>query len=157
MEKAVKRGPKPKSNVVLRYPGDPKPKPPHCPAWLSKYAKIEWRRLCPLLMASGHLCELDRTILAAHCAALGDFRALTEQIERGEGLDARYNNPRTLRDNAWRIFQRTTRELGLSPSSRRKLPKVDVPYDVPKTGLMAMLTRTPETLADRLTKPADSA
>ena len=105
-----------------------------------------------MLMASGHRCNLDQTILAAHCVALADFRRLTEQIDRGAGLDDRYNNPRTLRDNAWRIIQRTTRELGLSPSARKKLPKVDVPYDVPKTGLMARLTREPQTLVDMLTR-----
>jgi P27 family predicted phage terminase small subunit len=56
--------------------------PPKCPAWLSKYAKREWRKLAPELSRLGLLTAVDRGCFAGYCSALAEFRAATETIEK---------------------------------------------------------------------------
>ena len=68
------RKPKPTSLKVLEgnpgkrqlNPNEPKPDAsiPKCPAWLSKEAKREWKRLVPFLEQAGLLTQVDRAAFA---------------------------------------------------------------------------------------------
>jgi P27 family predicted phage terminase small subunit len=73
------RGPLPDLKVVdgtYQPPANtPKAKPvlPKCPAWLSKEAKKEWRRVAGPLYRAGLLTELDKNTLAMYCQTWGRF------------------------------------------------------------------------------------
>ncbi len=88
------RGRKPKPTalkVLTGNPGqrplnhdEPQPSatPPKCPAWLSKQAKAEWRKLAPELSRLGLLTLVDEGSLAGYCSALAAFRSAEETIQR---------------------------------------------------------------------------
>ena len=77
------RKPKPTSLKVLEgNPGkrqlnrnEPKPDAsvPKCPAWLSREAKREWKRLVPFLEQAGLLTQIDRAAFAGYCQSYADW------------------------------------------------------------------------------------
>ena len=77
------RKPKPTSLKVLEgnpgkrqlNPNEPKldASVPKCPAWLSKEAKREWKRLVPFLEQAGLLTQVDRAAFAGYCQSYADW------------------------------------------------------------------------------------
>jgi P27 family predicted phage terminase small subunit len=77
----VGRPPKPTNlKLITGNPGkrplnfgemQPKVAIPTCPSHLNGPARLEWRRISPLLKELGLLTELDRTALSLYCAAWG--------------------------------------------------------------------------------------
>jgi len=58
---------------------------PRPPAWLSKAAKVEWRRVAPILVARNVLEEADLATLAGYASAVGQVIE-AEAILAREGL-----------------------------------------------------------------------
>jgi P27 family predicted phage terminase small subunit len=102
-----------------------------CPAWLSKDAKAEWKRITPELKALGLLTILDRTTLAAYCQAYANWKEAelliqemgtqyTVRDSQGQRVVKRY--PHTAAAQEWnKRMQSLAAEFGFSPSSRTKI------------------------------------
>lgn len=100
----------------------------YCPEWLPKAAKVEWRAVAPELHRLGLLTRIDRSALAAYCAAVARWHAAESDVaERGilversdgSGLD---RNPAlgVIRDAVDQL-RKFASEFGLTPSSRSRL------------------------------------
>lgn len=76
------KGRKPAAIVTSSSPVSDVPRPP---AWLSKVAKAEWRRVAPILVARNVLEDGDLSTLAGYCAAVGQVIDAEAIIAR-EGL-----------------------------------------------------------------------
>ncbi len=108
---------------------EPKPKPvaPKCPAWLSKEAKREWKRVAPELERLGLLTVVDGGALAAYCQAYARWREAEEAIKR-EGLVVQtgtgYLMPHPavkIAEKAQQLIKAFCTEFGLTPSSRSRM------------------------------------
>ena len=137
-----KGGPKPVPAALLRLAGsnrprrkerrdEPVPAPgiPRPPAWLTREARAEWRRVCPELCRLGVVTIADGSSLVRYCEAHATYVAaakaipffVTDDLDRSRAL-------RHLRD-ARAAATREAEQLGLTPSSRARLsvgkPKQD--------------------------------
>lgn len=52
------------------------------PAWLTRRAKVEWKRVAPELQAMGMLTTVDQAALASFCTAVSDVEEYTRLINR---------------------------------------------------------------------------
>lgn len=133
-----KRGPAKKPTKLAELQGNPGRRPlpkkevasetskPTCPAWLTPYAKTEWRYIVPKLELLGLINKIDRATLAAYCESVSDFRTATEHMQR-EGVKRVYqtHNGNWL-SNPWLIEKRKAAAamvryaalFGMSPSHR---------------------------------------
>ena len=123
----------------------PKPRPiaPHCPTWLDREAKREWRRLAPALERLGLLTEVDGSALAGYCQAFARWQQ-AEKVMTEKGLtfetEKGYLVPRpevTIARQMMVQMRAFSVEFGLTPSSRGRLtlPEVkdaseDNPFDI---------------------------
>ena len=120
-ETPVMRGAKPKiisgSNTLKSAP-----KPP---IWLSKEAKIEWKRVAPILVERGTLTEGDLGMLESYCTAVGTIRA-GQALINAEGLTV--IGPQGVKrhpavgivNSAQTTARQAANELGLTPVSRSR-------------------------------------
>ena len=133
-----RRGPRPTPTAHLRLVGsrelehrhdEPKPElgAPSPPAWLSREAMAEWRRVVPELTRIGVLAKVDRAVLVAYCESWALFTAAQRTtLDRGitqknrDGLDIPAVHVRVLNDTR-AAFLRFAQELGLSPSARVRM------------------------------------
>lgn len=122
------RGRKPNEIAPGSSPVLAVPKPP---AWLSKDAKAEWRRVAPILVERGVLTEADRGALEGYCTAMARVME-AERIIRVEGqFYAAASGPKrhpaaTTQDAALKTARLFMGELGLTPDARsRSTFKVD--------------------------------
>jgi len=115
---ALTRGRKPSS-----LPADPDAlvKAPPAPAWLSTWAKAEWRRAVPELVKRGVLTKADLGAVEAYCAAAGSARQIAEAMAamplpdlKMGGLQIRFST----------LARQLGAELGLSPVSRSRIGAV---------------------------------
>jgi P27 family predicted phage terminase small subunit len=136
-------GPKPKPTtlkILNGNPGkrrlnrrEPKPRgPAACPAWLSKNAKTEWKRICPELRRLGLLTSVDVASLAAYCSALSDLR-WSEETLLAEGMvfttekGFMIAHPAIgVRNAARTAIKNFAGMFGLSPSDRSKIRGPDL-------------------------------
>jgi len=106
------KGRKPSSIVTSTVPVSDLPSPP---AWLSKYAKAEWRRVVPSLVERRVLDTADMGNLENYCVSMGRVR----EIERE--LRAAFN---PVLDRAQQKAMQTARQLaalyGLTPADRSR-------------------------------------
>lgn len=104
---------------------------PSCPAHLGTAARVEWKRITPLLVTSGLLTQLDRAAIAAYCQAWGEWAVLELRMKdllKEKGADALidrtpsgYKQVSALaqaRDRALDRMLRFAKEFGLTPASR---------------------------------------
>lgn len=115
-------------------PGEPKPATATGllapPAHLGKDAAGEWRRITGELKAVGLVSRLDLGLLAAWCAAYGDFVQAERALKRG-GL-VKKGDDGVMRRNPWLMVKskaveqmvRIGSEFGLSPASRPRLGRI---------------------------------
>ncbi|MFC3058817.1 phage terminase small subunit P27 family [Paenirhodobacter populi] len=96
-------------------------KAPPAPAWLSSYAKTEWRRVMPQLIARRVVTKADLSGVENYCVAAGAVRQIAEILALNPipdlklaGLQIRY--AQTARQLA--------AEYGLSPTSRARMGTV---------------------------------
>lgn len=104
------------------------------PRWLSKVAKVEWRRVAPLLLEAGLLLETDTAILGAYCSAFAgylDAKSLVEEQGQVITVESQTRTGRTskpIRNPATNLmfdFQRAmlaaAAKLGFSPFDRERI------------------------------------
>jgi P27 family predicted phage terminase small subunit len=120
----------------------PPAKVPGMPAWLSREAKAEWRRVSTELLALGLLTVIDRAALAAYCQAFAELMEATRMLEReGRIVDQDVMNKDgvvtgsvkklhpavRLQRDAFARVKAYLGEFGLTPSSRARLPAAEKP------------------------------
>lgn len=95
------------------------------PAWLSKHAKAEWRRVAPILIERRILTDTDLTSLEHYCTASGQVREMQKIIahegsvvmtERG----LRAHPAVRIQADAMTRARLLAAELGLTPVSRNR-------------------------------------
>jgi P27 family predicted phage terminase small subunit len=94
---------------------------PNPPAWLSKDAKAEWRRVMPLLVERRILTDADLGCVEAYCTAIGNVRA-AQRILDAEGLtlNGRKHPAFAIQNDAMTTARLLAAELGLTPVSRSR-------------------------------------
>jgi phage terminase small subunit len=85
------------------------------PAWLSKHAKAEWRRVMPELAKRRILTIADLGSLESYCVAMGRVRQL-EALLRSE-IDLKLLRAQ---DKSMVTARQLAAELGLTPVSRSR-------------------------------------
>lgn len=114
------RGVKPSNIVPGKIAGVPKP-----PAWLSKDAKAEWKRVAAILVERNVLTDADLGTLESYCTATGLIRECQREIN-SKGLTiigpkGPMRNPAINAQNAAITQARLlANELGLTPVSRSR-------------------------------------
>lgn len=90
-------------------------KAPAAPAWMSKDAKAEWRRVLPALVDRRILTTADLGSLENYCLAQGRVRQLEGELQKGF-------DPALFRaqDKAMTTARQLAAELGLTPVSRSR-------------------------------------
>lgn len=114
------------SDDVARLGPKAPPSKPHCPSWLSTYAKTEWRRITPHLDRMGLLTQLDRHTLACYCQAVATFREATEAAQKGilvkgQKGEAVKNPALQIQRDAARSIATYSSLFGLSPADRVRI------------------------------------
>jgi len=153
-----KRGPKPKPTALQLIRGNPGKRPirkipakprtaiPRPPAFISKVAKEEWRRVAKFLTDLGVLTPLDRATLAAYCQSYSRWveaeQAIAEVAKKDPttmGLTVRTAHGSmkpsalvSISHTAMANMLKFAAEFGMTPSSRATvMPDVD-PSNSPK-------------------------
>ena len=117
-DRTSKNEPKPR-----KKPGGLQP-----PAWLSRRAKAEWRRLAPELERIGLLTIADLRQFARYCDACAHFEELTKRLNIGDLVVAVGRNGYrqqvaevALQQKYGEIVGKLAARFGLDPSSRASL------------------------------------
>lgn len=119
-------------------PHEPKPTTgvPTMPSWLSRRAKVEWKRIVPELTRLGLMTTVDLAALAAYCQAYAELEEATRTLDRegrvcvwpvtdkngnkiGEKLKG-HPAVQQQRDAA-RLVKQFISEFGLTPASRTRV------------------------------------
>lgn len=113
---------------------EPKPAPiaPKCPAWLSKDAKKEWKRVAPELERLGLLTQLDMVALSGYCESWAQYKKAIEFIHDHDDVypitDAEGNIkylqqvPQvSMANKAIANVRALCSEFGLTPSARGRI------------------------------------
>ena len=128
-----RRGPKPKPTSILKLRGsravekrgreikiadqcDATP-----PAWLSRDAKAEYRRLAKLLIQAEVMTAADVGALCAVCVAYALWKRLAAQLEKKRAKDFESTATRRLQNactDAQKAYLRSAAEFGLTPAGR---------------------------------------
>lgn len=129
----MKRGPKPKPNVLRVLDGstlpinenapEPSPGSPVPPPTLSRESADEWNRLVPALDAVGLLSTVDRGQLVIVCDAWAQYAQATRSLrELGPLVTPQRASPwLKIQQDAAKLYNRLASEFGLSPGSRMTL------------------------------------
>jgi len=107
------RGRKPETIV----PGASLAAVPRAPAWLSRFAKAEWRRVVPDLVERRLITAADLGTVENFCAAQARVREIELEMRKGGKVD-----PVLVRaaDRAMQTARQIAGELGLTPVSRSR-------------------------------------
>lgn len=137
-----KKGPAPKPTELKLLQGNPgkrkiakdEPKPtiekelPKPPAFLSRYAKVEWKRIVPELHRLGLLTIVDYMSLAAYCQNYHRWVEAEKKIRTKEKLT--FMTPTGyeqqipeigIANQAMKLMKDFAKEFGMTPSSRTAL------------------------------------
>jgi P27 family predicted phage terminase small subunit len=119
------RGRKPSSTAPAPSPLADVPRPP---SYLSKDAKLEWKRMAPLLILERRTLDVgDMPTFAAYCVAAGEV-AEASRIIAAEGMTySGASGPKrhpavAIRSDAMKQVRQLAGELGLTPVSRSRAP-----------------------------------
>lgn len=94
---------------------------PKAPVWLSADAKVEWKKVAPILVERDVLTEGDLGSLAAYCDAFGQLVAATRQINaEGMVIEGKKHPLITTQIAARNQIRQLAAELGLTPVSRSR-------------------------------------
>lgn len=90
-------------------------KSPPAPSWLAKDAKLEWRRIMPLLVERRILTQADLGSVENYCISIGRVRQIEKLLAAGF-------DPALFRaqDKAMATARLLAAELGLTPVSRSR-------------------------------------
>ena len=128
------KGRKPSQVVSGTHPLTTAPNPP---AWLSKDAKAEWRRVSPVLVERGILTIADLGTLEGYATAMGRVREAEGTIRLEGATYTGTTGPKrhpavTTQDAAMKTARLFAAELGLTPYSRSRTAMTsDKPDDEP--------------------------
>lgn len=121
---------------------EPKPSPlsdAQPPDWLDDEAKIEWRRLAPILERLGVLTETDTGALTTYCEAWATWKGATQKIRqfgmviKGKDGDLPIVSPYVkIAEKAFAQVKGMLIEFGMTPSSRTKVHAVKPEQKVSK-------------------------
>ncbi|MBD8650816.1 phage terminase small subunit P27 family [Rhizobium sp. CFBP 13726] len=99
---------------------------PNPPAWLPSYAKTEWRRVVPQLVAGRKIASHELGTVEAYCLAVANMRQAEAMIAK-DGItyvsptgELKRHPATTLVKEAVEASRRLAAELGLTPASRTK-------------------------------------
>lgn len=129
---AIRGNPSKKSAAELQGQGgvQVEAKIPPCPAFLTKDARAEWKRITKDLQILGLISDLDRGELAVYCQAWADWKKAREKIteleDQGfvESTPSGYKQMSTWMQIANRAEERMRKaggSFGLNPSARASL------------------------------------
>lgn len=126
---------------------------PEPPEDLTGEARAEWERIVPEIEAAGYLTTLDRGALTRYCKAWGEYCELTQNLA-ATGKLVRNRNGDLVRNPLW-LMRNTVeqtmytlgRELGLSPSSRRRMDVKHQRYEEEETAKPSNVVDWKERLA----------
>lgn len=95
------------------------------PAWLSKHAKAEWRRVMPALTMRRILTEADLGSLENYCIATGQVRDMERLLGKEGHVVQTTRGPRAhpafrIQSDAMTRARLLAAELGLTPVSRSR-------------------------------------
>ena len=99
---------------------------PRAPAWMSKDAKAEWRRIMPLLVERRILTEADMGSVENYCMAIGSARQADAELQAtgytypGPNGDIKRNPASLVLKDAMQTARQLAAELGLTPVSRSR-------------------------------------
>lgn len=107
---------------------------PAAPAWLSKDAKAEWRRILPILLERKILTTADLGSLENYCVAIGTVREMERQLQREGHVVSVFKETETgsictgmkrhpavgIQSDAMTRARLLAAELGLTPVSRSR-------------------------------------
>lgn len=90
---------------------------PRAPAWLSPFAKAEWRRVVPDLVARRIISRADLGGLENYAVAMGRIREIEAEIQKADKID-----PVLVRaaDRAMQTARQFATEFGMTPVSRSR-------------------------------------
>ena len=140
-----RRGPKPEPSAIKEIKGtggfgitEPKPKPivPKCPAYLSKIAKREWKRIVPELDRLGLLTCVDGAALESYCNAYANMVEAQKIIDKYGMTFVTENGYIAQRpevaiaSKSMTIIRSFCAEFGLTPSSRSRMAVPDKPDEM---------------------------
>lgn len=143
------RGRKPVPTELKKLRGNPgkralpanEPKPrrvlPRAPKHLSAVAKAEWQRLARELFELGLLTVVDRTALAAYCAAYARWVRAEEEMADGNLVGTNdkgvpIKSPWvTIANEALSQMKAFMVEFGMTPSSRARIKPAEKPEEDP--------------------------
>jgi len=140
-------------NPGRRPLGPDEPTPPvvpetqAAPDWLDDGAKVEWGRLAPMLVREGVLTEMDLDALTAYCVAWSTWKDATQQIRRfgmviktggktTKGPDGKETTTPgypmqspyiSIANKAMAAMKGLMTEFGMTPSSRNRVARVELP------------------------------
>lgn len=100
-------------------------KMPAAPAWLPSYAKAEWRRVVPQLVADRKIAAHELGTVEGYCLTVARIREAEEVIARlgmtFESDSGPKRRPETMiLKESIEAARRLAAELGLTPASRNK-------------------------------------
>lgn len=98
---------------------------PMPPAWLSKEAKAEWRRVAPILFNRRILTHADLGTLESYCTATGTVRDMQRRINQDGAIVSTEKGPKRhpalgVQNAAMMQARLLANELGLTPVSRSR-------------------------------------
>jgi len=108
------RGRKPTAISVGSSPVTDIPRPP---AWLTKEAKAEWRRIMPDLVERRTLTTPDMGMVEAYCVSIGRIREIEREIQASGSIDLKLFRAQ---DAATKTARQIAAEIGLTPVSRSR-------------------------------------
>lgn len=91
---------------------------PAAPAWLSAYAKAEWKRVAPILVSRGTLTKGDLGQFESYCAAAGSARQIAEALATMPLPDPKLGG---LQIRFATLARQLAAEFGLSPVARTRI------------------------------------
>lgn len=98
---------------------EPLTRAPKPPAWFSTYARDEWRRIMPTLIARRVICKADLAQIETYCEMTGLVRQITHERQLAGGLiDVKLFG---VQNRAAQTARQLAATLGLDPVSRARL------------------------------------
>jgi P27 family predicted phage terminase small subunit len=99
---------------------------PPAPAWLPKFAKTEWARVVPALVASRSLARHELSTVESYCIAVARIRECEAFIQKN-GLtyasptgESKRRPETTIHKESIEAARRLAAECGITPASRSK-------------------------------------
>lgn len=90
---------------------------PAAPGWFSQFAKAEWKRIMPALVARRILTRADLGNVENYCVAIGRVREIEGMLQDAGAIDPVLVR---MQDKAIQTARQLSAELGLTPVSRSR-------------------------------------